>query len=274
MLPDTQYSSESFPQVFNAQRKWVNDNQASRNIRYMLHVGDVVDDSDQTYQWRNATMALGAPSVGVPYIVGVGNHDMDAMPQGQDPAVVRGAAAFNDNFPRSEFASLPSFGGTMQANQNDDSYHTFSAGGVDWLVLALKYAPTDAEIAWGNQVVAAHPNHKIILVTHAYQSGTTKDANGRKLWTNLVSKYANFQFVFSGHYVAAGVIQEKGVNGNTVYQIQADYQNALLLGPNSYLRVMLFNPTNKTVTVQTYSPYLNRYMTDSKNQFVLNNVSF
>ncbi len=111
-------------------------------------------------------------------------------------------------------------------------------------------------------------------MTHAYQNGATKDATGRKLWTDLVSRHANVSLVLSGHYVNQGLIVEKGVKGNTVYQVQADYQNPSVLEPNSYFRILRFNPTAKTIDVKTYSPHLNKNMTDAKNQFTLQNVSF
>lgn len=265
VLPDTQYASEYWPEVFRAQMQWVDDQETANNIRYVLHVGDVIDNSDQVAQWNNSKSAMGLPSDDVPYIIGPGNHDLDSTS-------TRATTRYNTHYPRSRFTVLPTFGGTYPATANDNAYHTFTAGGVDWLVLALKYAPSDAEIAWANQVVTAHPNHNAILVTHAYQNGTTKDTNGNRLWTNLVSKHANFRFTFSGHYVNAGVITQQGVNGNTVYQIQADYQNSTSRDPNSYLRWLTYNATTDSLEVKTYSPFLNRYMTDAKNQFVLNNI--
>lgn len=266
MLPDTQYASEYWPEVFRAQMQWVDNQQSASNIRYVLHVGDVVDNSDQQVQWNNSKSAMGLPTDDVPYIIGPGNHDLDST-------TTRAATRYNNNYPRGTFTGLPSFGGTYPSAQNDNAYHTFTAGGVDWLVVALKYAPSDPEIAWANQVVSAHPNHSAILVTHAYQNGTTKDSNGNKLWTNLVSKHANFRFTFSGHYVNAGVITQQGVNGNTVHQIQADYQNSSQRDPNSFMRVMTYNPTTNSLDVKTYSPFLNSYKTDAKNQFVLNNIN-
>ncbi|HEX6682010.1 MAG TPA: metallophosphoesterase [Candidatus Limnocylindrales bacterium] len=265
MLPDTQYASEFWPEVFRAQMQWVDNQQAASNIRYVLHVGDVVDNSDQVFQWNNSKSAMGLPTDDVPYIIGPGNHDLDST-------TTRAATRYNTHYPRSTFTALPSFGGTFPAAQNDNTYHTFTAGGVDWLVVAMKYAPSDAEITWANQIVSAHPGHNAILVTHAYQNGTTKDTNGNKLWTNLVSRHANFRFTFSGHYVNAGVITQNGVNGNTVHQIQADYQNSTQRDPNSYLRVMTYNATTDSLDIKTYSPFLNRFMTDARNQFVLSNI--
>lgn len=266
MLPDTQYASEYWPEVYRAQMQWVDDQQSARNIKYVLHVGDVVDNSDQVAQWNNSKGAMGLPTDDVPYIIGPGNHDLDST-------TTRAATRYNTHYPRSTFTGLSSFGGTYPTNQNDNAYHTFNAGGVDWLVVAMKYAPSAAEITWANSVVAAHPNHNAILVTHAYQNGTAKDTNGNNLWTNLVSKHANFRFTFSGHYVNAGVITQQGTKGNTVHQIQADYQNASQRDPNSFLRIMTFDPNAKTLDVKTYSPFLNTYKTDAANQFVLSNIN-
>lgn len=266
VLPDTQYASEYWPEVYRAQMQWVDDQQVAKNIKYVLHVGDVVDNSDQLFQWNNSKSAMGLPADDVPYIIGPGNHDLDST-------TTRATTRYNTHYPRSTFTGLPSFGGTYPSTANDNAYHTFTAGGVDWLVVAMKYAPSDAEITWANSVVSAHPNHNAILVTHAYQNGTTKDSNGTKLWTNLVSKHANFRFTFSGHYVNAGVITQAGVNGNTVHQIQADYQDPSNRDPNSFMRVMTFDPNAKTVDVKTYSPFLNSYKTDTKNQFVLSNIN-
>ncbi|GAA2367174.1 hypothetical protein GCM10010432_24860 [Catellatospora methionotrophica] len=269
MLPDTQYASEYWPEVFRSQMQWVDTQQAARNIEYVLHVGDVVDNSDQLAQWNNSKSAMGLPTDDVPYIIAPGNHDLDPG----TASTTRTTTRYNTHYPRSTFTGLPSFGGTYPAAKNDNTYHTFTAGGADWLVLALKYAPSAAEIAWANQVVAAHPGHNAILVTHAYQNGNTKDTNGTRLWNELVSRHANFRFTFSGHYHNAGRITQQGIHGNTVHQIQADYQNNSSRDPNSYLRVLTYNPTADSLDVKTYSPFLNRYMTDATNQFVLNNIN-
>jgi photosystem II stability/assembly factor-like uncharacterized protein len=269
VLPDTQYASEYWPEVFRAQMQWVDNQQTAKNIKYVLHVGDVIDNSDQLAQWNNSKSAMGLPTDDVPYIIGPGNHDLDPG----TASTTRGTVRYNTHYPRSTFTALPSFRETYPETKNDNAYHTFTAGGGDWLVLAMKYAPSDAEIAWANQVVSGHPGHNAILVTHAYQNGTAKDTNGNRLWNNLVSKHANFRFTFSGHYRNAGVITQRGVNGNTVHQIQADYQDSTSRDPNSYLRLLTYNPATDSLDVKTYSPFLNRYMTDAKNEFVLGGIN-
>jgi hypothetical protein len=274
VIPDTQYSAASYPVAFRAQTTWIRNHRGSHNIRYVVHEGDIVDNAAQAQQWSNARTALARLDGNTPYILAVGNHDMDAMPRGQDPAAVRDTTAFNRAFPVGRFARMPSFGASYPAGRNDNSFHTFAAGGTDWLILALKFAPTGREIAWGNRVIAAHPRHQVMIVTHDYQDGTTKDRLGKILWTLLVRKHPNVSFVFSGHHTNQGLIVQKGASGNTVYQIEADYQTKHRLAPNSYLRLVEFDPAARTVRVRTYSPYLNRYLANTKNQFTLTNVAF
>jgi hypothetical protein len=274
VIPDTQYSSARYPAAFKAQTTWIRNNRGRHNIRYVMHAGDIVDNAAQAHQWSNADTALGRLDGNTPYILAVGNHDMDAMPRGQDPAAVRHTTAFNRTFPVGRFSRMPTFGASYPAGRNDNSYHTVTAGGTDWLILALKFAPTGREIAWGNRVIAAHPGHQVMIVTHDYQDGATKDLLGRILWTQLVRKHPNVSFVFSGHHTNQGLIVQKGARGNTVYQIEADYQTRNRLAPNSYLRLVTFDPTARTVSVRTYSPYLNRYRSDAKNQFALTEVAF
>lgn len=268
VLPDTQYNSKSYPTVWDSTGKWIAAEAQSRTIEYALHVGDVVHNSDEDIQWQRAVNGMDYLHDAVPYIIGPGNHDMD------DAANSRDATAFNKNFPRSKFTDLPSFGGTYPSDGNDNSYHMFSAGGTDWLVLALKYEPTDAELEWGNQVIADHPNHQTMVVTHSYQKGDQRNETGEEVWDKLASKHENISFVFSGHHVAAGMIESQGENGNTVYQIQADYQDPDAVDPNTFLRYMRFSPADDTVKVYTYSPHLDENKTDAANQFTIDGFEF
>src|SRR5918911_208090 len=58
VLPDTQYYSESYPQIFNAQTQWIVDNRANYNIQFVLSEGDIVNVADQPVQWQNADAAI------------------------------------------------------------------------------------------------------------------------------------------------------------------------------------------------------------------------
>src|ERR1051325_10648648 len=43
VLPDTQYYSSSWPDIFAAQTRWIIKNRESEQIAFVLHTGDVVD---------------------------------------------------------------------------------------------------------------------------------------------------------------------------------------------------------------------------------------
>jgi hypothetical protein len=74
--------------------------------------------------------------------------------------------------------------------------------------------------------------------------------------------------VLSGHITSANSSRRRdlGVNLNLVNQIFSNYQT-LPNGGNGWLRIMTFHPSTDTIDVKTYSPYLNKYFTDSSNQF-------
>jgi len=283
VLPDTQYYSLYFPEVFTAQTEWLASERAKQNIAFVLHEGDVTH-TKTAQEWRRALQSMRILDGKLPYAIVPGNHD-------------EGSNLFDQYFPVSRYRNLPTFGGTFEPNKLDNNYHFFSAGGIDWLVIGLDYGPTDDKLVWANNLAAAHPDRHVIILTHAYLSGNntrqgsgpTPDVvpkppknNGEEMWQELVKRQPNIQFVFSGHAVSpdgAGRLTSIGDNGNKVYQMLANYQSfgnrpgqMGVNGGNGYLRLVTFNPGKDTVEVKTYSPYLDNYLTDNDNQFTLTGV--
>ena len=297
VLPDTQYYScgvdcASYPELFKDQMRWIIANQARYNIKYVVQLGDIVDSPMDTTQWTNARAALTMLDGVVPYAFVPGNHDYGSTGVASDRTTL-----LNNYFPVSEYSSWPTFGGTM-TNSMEDSYHLFSAGGVDWLILALEWGPRSNAVAWANQIVSAYPNRKVILITHAYTysdntrydwaaKGTSQSwspysygtasapggtSDGEDLWERLVSLYPNFVMVISGHVLNSGLGRLESTNnfGNVVHQTLVNYQMQAL-GGGAGLRLVEFLPDGKTEQVTAYSPYYGTWMTDAGNQFILTN---
>ena len=65
-----------------------------------------------------------------------------------------------------------------------------------------------------------------------------------------------------------GRLISQGVNRNKVFQIGSNYQQ-LKNGGNGFMRLMIFSGKDKTIRIQTYSPFLDRYKTDFKNEFII-----
>lgn len=305
-LPDTQVYSESYPQHFIAQAQWIKDNVDELNIKYVLHLGDITDDNN-TAQWNNAKTAISILDGVVPYALAPGNHDYGPNGNGS----VRESYFFNDADNAvpyfgvgTPYTTQPNIGGFYtepdSTVRTDNSSHTFSALGEDFLVIALEFGPRDAVVEWAETIVVAHPDHYVILITHAYMyyddtryDWATKGASqswnphsygvaslpggvndGEELWQKLVKKYDNFIMTINGHVLNDGAarLTSTGDHGNKVHQILNNYQSGVtgsIEGGQGYLRIFTFKPDKKTVEVKTYSPVLDQYKTDSQHEFVL-----
>jgi hypothetical protein len=283
LLPDTQHYSDRFPDLFTLQTRWIVANKEKYDIRYVLGLGDITD-KNTSREWQNAEKAMAELDGRVPYALAAGNHDY--KPHGNSTT---GRSGINEYFPPSKFEKWPTFGGVMKPGDITNSFHLFRAGKTDWIVIVLQWAPSDAAVNWANEVLAKYPNHKAILVTHAYlfddntrydfakkgkkqkwnpHSYASKKGNdGEELWQKLVRKN-NFALVFCGHVGihGYGLLVSKNDRGKRVYQMLVDYQSREL-GGEAYLRILEFLPDGRTVHVKSYSPLRDKYLGDAGNQF-------
>jgi hypothetical protein len=268
VLPDTQYYSESFPATFSAQTQWITNNRNTLNIKYVAHVGDIVNIATEINQWNNANTALsiletpgtGYPD-GMPYCPSVGNHDI---------ASGGNTTNYNNYFGISRFQGREYYGGHYGSN-NDNHYNLFSAGGMDFIVISLAYdsTPDQPVLDWADNLLKTYPNRRAIVATH-YGVGTGNPASfgtqGQAIYDNLKDN-PNLFLIVCGHICGEG--QRTDVfNGNTVRSILTDYQ-CRSNGGNGWLRTMTFSPANDTITFRTYSPTLNQYETDGDSQFTV-----
>jgi hypothetical protein len=273
MLPDTQVATQNHPEFFRAQTQWVAAQRDALDVRFLVHVGDVVEWPSRRRDWIRAREAMALLDGRVPYAIALGNHDMDAWARGGYAAIAadRSAWSFNWYFPRALFAGTASFGDGFPGATTNNTYHRFTAGGLDWLVIAIAYDPSDAELAWAAAVVAAHPGSRVILATHDYMNGTDRSPAGQRIWDAVAGRYPNVALVLAGHYTNQGYRADAGLAGNRVHQVMADFQTydepACL--ENSYLRTLRIDPAAGTVEVRTYSPAADRYKTDPANQFTI-----
>ena len=128
-MPDTQFYSESYPAIFTSQTQWIIDKKAERNIVFVTHEGDIVNQNTTT-QWQRANTSLSMLDGIVPYGMGPGNHDQPTT-------------MFNQYFPYTRYQSEPWYGGHYQ-NLNDNNFQLFSAGGLDFVIVHLTFCPPAA----------------------------------------------------------------------------------------------------------------------------------
>jgi hypothetical protein len=279
LFPDTQNEAQFYPQVLASQTKWVVNNQASHNIQMVLGLGDIVNDGAATAQQQNADAAIKLlDNAHVPYLLAIGNHDYDGANAG---ASARKAAGFNQWFGPHRYGGYSWYKGNLNGS-NENFYGELTINGKMYLFLLLEYVPRNSAIAWASSIVKANPDKEVIVVTHSFifydntrvdrcdTNDLNRDNPGDQLWDKFVSQYANISMVVSGH-ITAGLAARRadlGVNGNLVNQMLSNYQ-VLANGGDGWMRVLTFHPSTDTVDVKTYSPYLNAYKTDAKNQFTI-----
>ena len=155
-VPDTQYLPVHWPERMDDSFCWIAENAAALHVAFVLGEGDIVQD-DLPEECAVSEAAWRRLDGVVPYALAVGSRAMT----GSD------TTRFNEAFPRSVQATLPSFWGTRDAERMDDAWHSLEAGGVDWLVLALSWTQTPEQLASAAEVIAAHPDHRVITTTHA-----------------------------------------------------------------------------------------------------------
>jgi hypothetical protein len=294
LLPDTQYYSESYPNILNSQMQWIVNNAAALNIQMVLGLGDIVNNGGSTTEWTIADAAYKQLDVAhIPYFAALGNHDYDSNnPRGRTSATNNFNHYFGPlRYRNSSYWSVPYWRGSYPTNSNENFYGRVNINGQPYLILILEFYPRDTSLSWAAQVIQNNPNAQVIIITHAYEYfdntrvsacnsfdaqyyGLGADNDGDAMWTKLVRQYKNISLVLSGHEVrgagqyAAGHRADVAVNGNLVNQILSNYQN-MMDGGDGYLRIMKFHPSTDTIDVLTYSPFLNSYITDSANQFTV-----
>ncbi|MEA2699655.1 MAG: hypothetical protein QOI66_3926, partial [Myxococcales bacterium] len=171
VLPDTQYYSSSWPDIFTAQTRWLVENRQAQQIAFVLHTGDLVD-ADAPEQWQVAAASLHMLDGELPYAITAGNHDYHNLADRM--------GLFNTYFQVSQFAAFPWFGGTFETGHLENSFSVFGAGGGKWLVVALEFGPRDEVLAWADSVLKVFKDTPAIVITHAYlyRDGTRYDAVG------------------------------------------------------------------------------------------------
>jgi predicted phosphodiesterase len=294
VLPDTQNYSNSHPATYVAQTKWVAENRKARDIAWVLHLGDVTNNNTPR-EWVNADRAMKVlEDAGVPYAVCPGNHDYSANGACQDRT-----SRLTEYFPVARLRRQATFGGTYdrEPDRSENSYHLTSAGGRDFLILALEFGPRADVLRWANEVVAKYPARGAILITHAhiYYDSTRYDwkqygpkqkwnphsyavakatnddvSDGQEVWDKLLSKHENFVLTLNGHVLGDGLgrVTTATPAGREVPQVLVNYQMRPS-GGDGWLRLLEFKADGKTVEAYDYSPTRKQRNEGTENRFAL-----
>ena len=292
MLPDTQCYCDTrheqskrrwgkdLREYFFAQTKWIKASKNMLNTRFVVHTGDITQ-TDFDEEWQIARNAMAEIDDVVPYVLCLGNHDLGYQKVGNTPhrytTAINRTTQFNKFFPRSDYVGKAYFGGTFDKS-HDNSWYQFNVGDLKFMIVSLEFKPRDEVLAWANQVVASHPEHRAIVLTHMYLNNKNQRINqdrykvdgnnGEQMWQKFVKKHKNMFMVLCGHVLGNGLLTSKGDHGNDVHQILADYQG-LNNGGESWLRYFTFHPESNEIEAFTYNPVLKKYDDKPEARFIL-----
>lgn len=293
-LPDTQRYSEDLRapdplaidpagtyRYFVDQTRWIAKHAVEKDMRCVIHLGDVVQSASDARQWERAKAAMDEiDKVNLPYGVCIGNHDL-----GKDRAHV--FDTFLAYFGPERFQGRPWFGGASP--KQTSTYLVIPHEDRCFLFLNLCYATPEDDLAWAHELLAAHRDKIVIVSTHAYLWDTALAAgrygektglaglmgrqrlnrseridggiDSQQFYETFVHKHPNILMVQCGH---SGLdwYRTDGTNsaGLPVIEALTDYQ-ILPNGGEGYLRIYEIDPEKNTLTASTYSPTKDRYRT-------------
>jgi len=269
VLPDTQGEVSDKPEMLISQLKWIVDKKDSLNIPFVLHVGDIVN-FDNHGHWQTASDGFKIlDDAKIPYVLCLGNHDTEAVGVNTGSAAfnvpgathlnLRKTTKFNTYFPVSRLMGQK---GRFEEGKSDNAYYTFKAGGLDWLIISLEFCARKEPVDWAGKVVAEHPNHNVIILTHYHLNGSGDiaernagygDLSPYEIYDMLIKKHPNILMVLSGHTGSSTWRNDRGDNGNRIYQILTDYQHENF--GDGYIRLLEINPERRFLSGKVYSPY-------------------
>lgn len=285
-LPDTQIYAEDRSGYARDQTEWIVENRDAENIVFVTHEGDVVENGDVEAEWEFMDDAMSVLDGRVPYATVPGNHDWAKM-WNRSSSI----ANYKQYFGPSRYDGRDWFGGAGPTNGDENrdelnTYQLFSAGGYDFLHLALEWeVPGSVDdpstpLGWAQKVLDEHPDRPTIITTHSYlrddpprRAETVQEANGdgnhaQTVWEELIAPNPQVFMVLSGHWHDTREGEAHKVSTNdadaSVYQMLANYQFRSN-GGHGLLRRIEFHPgagDPDRIRVRTYSPSTDEYEDD------------
>ncbi len=275
-LPDTQnyVNNVNNAPLFTQQTQWIADQVQNagnpRNIQFVTHLGDMVSSGDSQTQLQRADASMDVLDGVIEYSVLPGNHDYASTGNKST-----GSADYLNFFGPQRFAGESWFGGADPSGNN--SFQRFSAGGFDFIHMALEWQPTlnvpfrqTSPIEWAQSVIDANPNTPVILSTHEHvdDDPAGRSGAGEALWDQLVRKNDQIFMVLNGHFHSVGGTNDGEYHqismndaDRPVFEVLSDYQD-YPNGGDGWLRLMNFDIPNNQIEFETFSPVLNQFQTE------------
>jgi len=248
-LADAKNGTAYTKQMFN----WIKDNKESKNIQYVLGLGDITNTykSSDTYynaEWNVAKSSYAIlEEAGIPYSLVRGNHDISS---GMNNAFGLGSDYYASVMKLSEEfdSSERSMGGFFYEYYNEstgafkieNSYRKLNVGEENWMIVTLDWAPSEEVLEWLGVILEENYDYKTIITLHQFlqkdgaiiddPEGTLPHENigsaswgevttggtvhPRVLWNEVLRKHANVEMILSGHVPVDDIVRTQYMGDN------------------------------------------------------------
>ena len=260
-VSDTQVYAYRYPKVYNKIFAYMANTYAEQNAIGVLQTGDLVDNRTEQRHWDHARAAIGLIEGKLPLWCVAGNHDVGADKADYSTYLACGFCAAEE--------------GDLLYRDGVCWYDTFTAAGQDFLLLGIGWQTDSDYLSWVKGVLETYPDHRVIVLVHSFltdKGGLT--GTGKNLEKELFTDYPSIRLVLCGHNDGSARWAREYPDGHTVnalmYNFQDDKKNGL-----GYLRILTFDPADRSLHVTTYSPWFddyNYYKDTTKDTFTLTNA--
>lgn len=223
VIPDTQKYVEDGAALakLQAQFDWIVASKAGRRIKFVGHVGDLVEDNSETGvdgEWeRIQTEMFKLNDIGILYMMATGNHDFTSGANTN----INTFFDITDNSDNVTQALTNRVTNQMELGQ----YMKWTApNGRLILFMTLGYYNTQEERLWAQTVANSNPTYQVVLVTHAnireanlsldtdpismradtddtQVTPTSPMGAGVELYNDFTGQVSNIDIVVNGHYL-------------------------------------------------------------------------
>jgi len=269
--------------IFFDQTEWIVDHAAERSIRYVQHLGDIVQNGNDRTEWELSRDAMRLLlDADIPHGTVMGNHDDNDSDHGP---------TYRSNY--LEFFGPPVFEDrpwyTASSPAGGANFQLLEHEGVKLGFLNFSIDHPQAEIDWATGVVTDHPDTIFIIGTHRYMwdlklaagrfgedvttifgtfnvpanpvNAVEEPNDAEELFQEFVTQHPNVLMIHAGHF-HSDYLRLDGQNsaGQTIVQMLTDYQNGRN-GGDGYLRLYELDFDQGTLNFETWSPTLDRSRT-------------
>ncbi|WP_114558836.1 LamG-like jellyroll fold domain-containing protein [Desertihabitans aurantiacus] len=261
VVPDTQYLfdyeagvTRSDPEPVEDAFEWIVENREERDIVFTAGLGDITEHATSEEMAGADEVYRILDEAEMPYSTLAGNHDASGTDADRPTST-----PYLEYFSPDRVADLGTLRGSDPTGYN--TFHVFSGGGREWLLLALDWRMSDASFDWAQGVIDANPELPVILTTHELvhddpegQGVATFSGYGQQLWDRLIDDNDQVFLAMGGHFWPTARGQRDNAAGNPVELNLVNYQEQYY-GGAGMIRLYTFDLTADMIDVESFSPW-------------------